>query len=394
MKTVRGLILGVLLLAGTIVFAQDAACPIFVREALDLVDQRCDGTDRNQACYGYANIEAEPQDDVTILQFESPGDIEDLALIKALQTSALAVPDEWGVALLRVQANLPDSLPGQNVTILLFGNVRIEDARTSEDETARPMQAFYFQTGVGESPCLEAPQDGILVQTPEGAGRIELTVNNAVIDLGSTAFLQADPGVQMRVAVLEGDGIITTAEATVDIPAGQQALLDLDEDGLVLGPVAVEPYDPQEFQALPIDVLPRQIEIEVAVETTSGGSAVSPLEPGSYSGTVAGGSVSCAGQPPIDLPLEAAAAYGGGLDFGEWDIAPSNRAGVVFYMNGVIAMSDNGDGTYSGSFSFMGPTMDFLITPTSPTSAEMSYTMSAEGCTVIFTATIQKAGGR
>lgn len=391
MKASRGLMLGLVLLINGIIFAQDAACPIFVREALDLVDQRCDGTDRNQACYGYANIEAEPQEGVTILQFESPGDIEDLALIKALQTSTLAVPDEWGVALLRVQANLPDSLPGQNVTILLFGNVRIEDARTPEDEAARPMQAFYFQTGVGESPCLEAPQDGILVQTPEGAGRIELTVNNAVIDLGSTAFLQADPGVQMRVAVLEGDGVITTDEATVDIPAGQQALLDLDEDGLVLGPVAVEPYDPQEFQALPINALPRQIEIEV--ESTNGGSAVSPLELGSYNGRVTGGSVSCPGQPTFEIPMQAAVAYGGDLDFGDWEITASDRAGIAFYMYGVIAMSDNGGGSFSGTYSMMDQSFEFLITPTSVTSAEMSYTLNAEGCTIVFTATIQKAGG-
>ena len=390
MKTVRGVMLGIVLLINGIVFAQDAVCPIFVREALDLVDQRCDGTDRNQACYGYANIEAEPQEDVTILQFESPGDIEDLALIKALQTSALAVPDEWGVALLRVQANLPNSLPGQNVTILLFGNVRIEDARTPEDEAARPMQAFYFQTGVGESPCLEAPQDGILVQTPEGAGRIELTVNNAVIDLGSTAFLQAGPEAQMRVAVLEGDGIITTDESTVDIPAGQQALLDLDEDGLAFGPVAVEPYDPEEFKALPIQVLPR----EIVIESNGSSPAVSPLEFGSYNGTVTGGSVSCPGQPTFEIPLQAAAASGRDLGISDWIIAPSDQADIAFLMYEAIAMRDNGDGSFSGSFSMMDQSFEFLITPTSGTSAEMSYTASAEGCTIVFTATIQKAGGR
>lgn len=390
MKAVRGVMLGIVLLINGIISAQDAACPIFVREALDLVDQRCDGTDRNQACYGYANIEAEPQDSVTILQFESPGDIEDLALIKALQTSALAVPDEWGVALLRVQANLPDSLPGQNVTILLFGNVRVEDARDTDDETTRPMQAFYFQSGVGESPCLEAPQDGILVQTPEGAGRIELSVNNAVIDLGSSAFLQADPGAQMRVAVLEGDGVITTAESTVAVPAGQQALLDLDEDGLALGPIAVEPYDPEEFKALPINILPREIEVEV----DSGGTAVSPLEFGSYNGRVTGGSVSCPGQPTFEIPMQAAAAYGGDLDFGDWEITASDRAGIAFYMYGVIAMSDNGDGSFSGTYSIMDQSFEFQITPTSATSAEMSYTLNAEGCTIIFTASLQKGGGR
>ena len=34
----------------------------------------------------------------------------------------------WGVALMRIQANLPDTLPGQNVTMLIFGDVQIQNA--------------------------------------------------------------------------------------------------------------------------------------------------------------------------------------------------------------------------------------------------------------------------
>ena len=30
------------------------------------------------------------------------------------------------------------------------------------------MQAFYFRSGIGDAPCAEAPNSGILIQTPEG----------------------------------------------------------------------------------------------------------------------------------------------------------------------------------------------------------------------------------
>ncbi len=55
--------------------------------------------------------------------------------------------------MLRIQANLPDTMPGQNVTILLFGDVSIYNADSEDDETYGPMQAFYFRAGVGDAPC-------------------------------------------------------------------------------------------------------------------------------------------------------------------------------------------------------------------------------------------------
>ena len=57
----------------------------------------------------------------------------------------------------------------------------------------KPMQAFYFKTGITQTSCAEAPQDGILIQTPEGAGQINIRANDVDIQLGSTAYLQAQP---------------------------------------------------------------------------------------------------------------------------------------------------------------------------------------------------------
>ncbi|MEL6526993.1 MAG: SH3 domain-containing protein, partial [Chloroflexota bacterium] len=40
---------------------------------------------------------------------------------------------EWGVALMNVQADLPNSLPGQNVTFFLLGDTEVENAISAED---------------------------------------------------------------------------------------------------------------------------------------------------------------------------------------------------------------------------------------------------------------------
>lgn len=116
----------------TAAVAQDDACPALVQEAIERTDEYCSDIQRNQACYGNLQLAAEPQLGVSDFQFSSPGDIEAIENILALNLSALTAPQEWGVAMMRVQANLPDTLPGQNVTILLFGDIRLENQGTAE----------------------------------------------------------------------------------------------------------------------------------------------------------------------------------------------------------------------------------------------------------------------
>ena len=95
----------------------------------------------------------------------------------------------------------------------VFANLLTKDGDVSSlsvvdasqtDVPFTPMQAFYFSTGVTQTNCEQAPQDGILIQTPEGVGQISLRANDVDIQLGSTAFLQAQPNANMTVSVVEG----------------------------------------------------------------------------------------------------------------------------------------------------------------------------------------------
>ena len=236
-------------------------CTTIVRSALQAANSACATTGRNQVCYGNVLGEVVPADGVTDLRFQNVGDIAPVTQIKALQLSPLnEAANQWGVALMQLQANLPDTLPGQNVTFLLFGDVTIENAveesahiasaaSTSinvrdhasmnalvlgtvpqgemvditgkhvnkEGETwlritfdshrtrtgwvygplfniafdqipdvapgslvMNPMQAFYFRSGIGRTTCAEAPESGVIVQTPKGAGLVNFRVPSDV----------------------------------------------------------------------------------------------------------------------------------------------------------------------------------------------------------------------
>jgi hypothetical protein len=102
--------------------AQTDACPEIVKTALKTVGEVCQSTGRNEACYGNLTLKAEPQANVDFT-FDKPGDTISLSKIKALTLSPFnSEQGIWGVALMKIQANLPDTLPGQNVSFLAFGS--------------------------------------------------------------------------------------------------------------------------------------------------------------------------------------------------------------------------------------------------------------------------------
>jgi hypothetical protein len=251
-----------------------ADCPTIVETALQLADDACAELGRNEACYGNVRLEAEAQPTAQTFTFEQTGDIVNLNDVFRLHLSPMDADSEsWGVALLQTQANLPDTLPGQNVTMVLFGQVDITDAAPAESEATpeatedefiafpyAPMQAFYFTSGIGDAPCAEAPDSGILIQTPQGVGSINLLVNGVELSLGSTAYLTACPCGDFVVNVIEGHGVVSALGTTIIVPAGTSAHIPLDENSVPLGPpVGPEPYDDTKMAVLPIILLPQTI---------------------------------------------------------------------------------------------------------------------------------------
>jgi hypothetical protein len=150
------------------------------------------------------------------------------------------------------------------------------------------MQAFYFKTGLSDAPCSAAPDSGILIQTPQGAGKINLTANDVEISLGSTAYVQAQASGFMTVSVVEGQGTVTAAGTTVSVPAGTRARVPLDNALQANGaPIGPEPYDDARLAVLPIGLLTDAITITPAltVDALTTAAAVIQILPGKWTST-------------------------------------------------------------------------------------------------------------
>jgi hypothetical protein len=326
-------------------------CPAIIQNAFDATDAVCTTTSRNQACYGNIMVQAEPQENVSDFNFETPGDMVDLAGVDTLTLlySSESAEESWGVVFMQIQANLPESPTEQNVTLLAFGDVEIRNAivtnpepvtlevvstgninvrsgpstaappigQLANGETAladgrnpetswlriqladgtpgwvfaelvtlngdpsllelvdplalplpplTPMQAFYFRSGIDDSPCDNAPDSGILIQAPAGVGQITLTVNDVSLQFSSTVYLQAQPDGDMTVSAVDDDAVVSAGGITRFVPAGTRVRIPLDANLVAAGiPGEPEPYDDAALAALPVDHMLRPVVVAPAL---------------------------------------------------------------------------------------------------------------------------------
>ncbi len=116
----------------------DPACPALVELALSQVGNNCGDLGRNSACYGFNRLSAAFNQAVDVDLFTRPSDRTELALLKSIQTAPLDLGlGQWGIAVMNVQANVPDTLPGQAVTFLLLGDSEIENAVQTSAESVQ-----------------------------------------------------------------------------------------------------------------------------------------------------------------------------------------------------------------------------------------------------------------
>jgi hypothetical protein len=318
-------------------------CQQVIRTAMAVTNSMCDGLGRNEACYGNSLVEATPQPGIADFKFDSQGDRIDITGLESLRLSAMDIESElWGVALMRMQANIPNRLQTQNVTMVLFGDVevrnevrnphmtavrtlrdsninvrrypdpeayvmttlqpdeiaiadgRTEDSRwlhvrmletgetgwvssntveiVGDSEPLRivdalsadfgPMQAFYLNTAENGTNCQSAPENGVLIQTPEGVATVDLWINEVKIRLGSTAYIQARPNENMVIQMVEGATEVEALGVDQVAIAGTEITIAMNDQLQPQAPPSLPvAYDQQDVSAIPVEALERPIDV-------------------------------------------------------------------------------------------------------------------------------------
>ncbi len=137
------LIIAMLLAIFAPALAQDD-CAVLFQEAVDTTQQVCADTGSNQVCYGNAPAAPDPRPNVRLVWAE-PGDIVDASALAGFSTEAFEPESgEWGIALAKVRANLPEDA----VTLLAFGDVQVENASDAPSDYVLLSVAVAATTGV------------------------------------------------------------------------------------------------------------------------------------------------------------------------------------------------------------------------------------------------------
>ena len=231
-----------LFLTVSFVAAATQDCPALVENALSRAETACAIMRGNQACYGYKNLDAQLQEGLSSFAFNGVGDITPVDTIQSLHMSALdPVKNEWGISLMRVRADISEDQPNENVTLLAFGEVSIDADKSG---TYQPMQAFALKTGDAESGCTNITENGLLIQTPEGVGRVTLWINDVRVRVGSTVLFQAQPDGDLVISTFEGHAEVEAQGETQEAITGMRVRVPLDADMHPTGaPTAPEAFD-------------------------------------------------------------------------------------------------------------------------------------------------------
>ena len=209
-------------LTATALAGRNASCRALIDQAVQASGNSCGDTGSNNVCYGNTTLKAEVAPNASG-PFAERGDKLPVPELHSLSASPLDLQNhQWGIAVFKIIANLPRSLPGETVTLLVFGN-------TTLDNTSGTMEAFYFYSELGQIACEAVPFDGLLISSPQGSG-IRLNINGAELTLLGDASLKATRNGTLEVSILRGAGRIVAKGAEQYFGAGQKVGVGLGGD--------------------------------------------------------------------------------------------------------------------------------------------------------------------
>lgn len=195
-------------------------CQDLINQAMLISGNNCDHVGPNQVCYGNITIQADLISDAN-KPFANVGDVIDVQLLQSLSTAPLDLQKkEWGIAIFNIIANLPRSLPGEAVKMVVFGNTTIGN------NGIKDVQSFYFSSELGQIVCNEVPFDGIMITMPDGTG-VRLMINGSELMLMGNASLRAVKNGTMDVSLYSGTASITANNQTQFFGAGQRVQVPL-----------------------------------------------------------------------------------------------------------------------------------------------------------------------
>lgn len=270
-------LVAVLILGVSASFAQEesAVCTALQSTAFAQTGTLCATTPSGSVCYGHPNITAAFEAPTSTGFFSRPGDQAELSIVEQITTAPANTsvnPNELGVVLLNVQANLPtDSingpLKGKGAMYIVTGGIQLNEATPPEDLVEPLAQGIAVST-IAEADLRVAP---VALDTPTSTNVIaripaesEVSADAVTPDGDWVRVIFSDlPGWVSRavidasanlseLAVVGSEGFTPMQSVTI-APAGSSATCTLLAGMLVQGP-----------ETLPVDLRVNGVDVRIS----------------------------------------------------------------------------------------------------------------------------------
>lgn len=215
---------------------------------------------------GTLNIRTAPSIEADIVQ--------EAGLRTSLTANGISEDGEW----LRVE--IPNSVDvGWISESIVDSSESLDVLRVVTVETPylRPFQVFRAQTGRDDALCDGTPESGLLLQSPSEEERVSVTVNGAQIELAGTAFIQAIANEAMQIWLLDGQARVEAQGSEVNLVAGANTQLRLENLQVTAIPDAATPYNFESVAALPLNGLGYRMRASQPISETALAAQVAAL---------------------------------------------------------------------------------------------------------------------
>ena len=231
---------------------------MLVQQALEDMGDNCTGLDRNSACYGFNRVDSTFVDEALASFFSAPADRAGISQLETISTHPLDLSlDLWGVAVMNVQANVPNALPGQAAVFMLMGETQVEnrvdpaDAFVPADPVDVTLQSdsrVFALPQANSSVLMTAdlgtvlPADGVnedgtylRVLTDRGIGWLRIETVTSDADLTALPALTPDklsPMQAFHVTTAIGDVSCSEAPSLLAVQSPEGIKIDLTANGV------------------------------------------------------------------------------------------------------------------------------------------------------------------
>lgn len=178
--------------------AQDRLCSQTVEKAIANIRLNCANLARDSLCYGHPTVDIAFAEDAAVEAFDRPSDRASAVNLASIRSSGLEQEREhFGIALLNLSANLPQTHQGSGIIIMLAGDAAVANEIKPADapalsaplSTAALVDTILFRHPgvIPEGVASVAADEILLVDAFDDSGEWLRVVND-----GTMAWVEAD----------------------------------------------------------------------------------------------------------------------------------------------------------------------------------------------------------